>query len=280
MQNYNREPLEFGKSASGEFYAGEEQCAYAENSYTEQSMPNDEYASVHVSTSVKDKKREQRQKTNLTQLITSAVAVAAVAVVNVGGFMSVDASASIVEYGGEYDRIFYHIEVVGEGSVKAVLYNDFTERTVELNEGEHAGSFESLKPGLKYTLAVVQEGAFGDKTLIEKVVYTSKVPTYVPKTEWYGVSHECTCNVDGRFHFTMEFVDELGYYSDFKATLTDAQGNVGICTFTDDLKGEQSIDITVENYLVGNTATFVIACTSTEGGVSREIELYRSEVKI
>lgn len=70
------------------------------------------------------------------------------------------------------------------------------------------------------TVAVVMPSAQGNITPDERTVSAYELP---PVTRFLGVEHECICNVDGYFHFTLSFVDENGWWDNFRATLTDAK---------------------------------------------------------
>lgn len=172
----------------------------------------------------------------------------------------------------------YEVVVDGEAELSVVLYNDFTRRSAALEDGVNRGEFTGLKPNVQYTVAVVCKAAFGERTLSERRVVTSALPAV---TEWRGISHECTCNVDGYFHFKMDFVDKNNYWSDFTATLTDAKGTVSECVFTEDLAEEQRIDVALHGGLLGNRAEFVVTCkTRDPSAPSETLELYRAEVAI
>lgn len=164
------------------------------------------------------------------------------------------------------------------GDLSAVVYNDFTRRSFPLTEGENSFTAADLTPGMRYTVAVVMPSALGDITLDERAVSTKELP---PVTSFLGIEHECTCDVDGYFHFTMSFQDENGWWSRFRATLTDAYGNVSECVFSDDLQGDQRIDVAVRAGLLGRTATFTVSCeTSDPSAPQKELVLYTAEVKI
>lgn len=278
MTDYNKNASEYGGYTAREFNPEAKKNTFDGNKYAEQSLPSSEYGD-YEKTVAKSSPEKKKRKFDI-KMFGGFVAAAVVGVAGVSSIASVDLDASIVESAGLYDSVTYEIVLEGGEEAEAVLYNDFTSRTVTLNEGNNVGAFENLKPGLKYTLAVVQKQTLGKKTLTEKTVYTAKEKPYEPVTEWYGVEHYCSCNIDGAFHFTMYFKDERNYYSDFSATLTDEEGNVAVCKFTDELSEEQAIDIINETYLMGNTATLVISCTSTESGSPQKKELYRAEVRI
>ena len=171
--------------------------------------------------------------------------------------------------------IYYTIEVPQtDMQVTLVAENDFTRREQPLVPGSNEGVIEGLKPGMQYTVKV--EGKLGPITLSlsEETVRTQ---TEAPKTQLFGVTHECTCNVDGLFHFTVDYIDEAGRWSDFEASLTDARGNRSSCAFTQDAHAPQSIDV-IGAGLVGNSAAFVITCLDAESG-GRTV-LYEAQVKI
>ena len=170
--------------------------------------------------------------------------------------------------------IYYEIEVP-ETETGAVLVaeNDFTHREAALSPGVNAGVIDGLRPDMRYTLTVRGQGVVA-RTMAERMVRTE---AEAPVTQLLSVSHECTCNVDGLFHFTMEFVDEGRRWSDFSATLTDAAGNVAECVFTDDPHAPQTIGV-VANGLVGNAAAFAIGCRDAQSG--EYITLYEAQVKI
>ncbi len=279
MQDYNNSvSLEFGKGGEEELNTVAEQQVFVEKPFVQQSPPSNE-VSTNSFTSKKKHKEKKKQTINLNSIISSFVTVVAVATLGVtSGIVdpTPPVQVEILEWGSDHECIFYHVDVIGDAPVEVILYNDFTNRSAPLEEGGNGGEFDGLKPSVKYILAVVQEGAFGTKTtLAQKTIYTQKIPI----TEFYGVAHQCTCENDGYFHFTMNFVDENYYYYDFVATLTDSNGNVAYCEFNYDLQGDQVIDV-VNNNLTGGTATFVITCNSYESGEPVEIELYRSEVEI
>jgi len=58
----------------------------------------------------------------------------------------------------------------------------------------------------------------------------------------------CQCNVDGCYHFQINFSDPLGKFTNFEAWIEDEKGNIAKCEFSDDLHAEQKI-------FVGNMTT-------------------------
>ncbi len=234
--------------------------------------------------------------------MTSVVAAVSVLVIAAaGGLLPSRARAAIVSAGSTDTAISFDVEVEEDaGELSAVLYNDFTRRVFPLTEGSNSLTAGDLTPGMRYTVAVVRPSALGDLTVDERAVETSLTP---PVTQWLGIEHECTCNVDGYFHFTMDFRDENDRWSDFRATLTDTEGHVSECVFTDDLHGDrkidmhlvgleslgvefdvdhgdQRIDVAIRAGLTGSTATFTVICRTSDPSDPGELVLYTAQVKI
>ncbi len=219
------------------------------------------------------KKTKRGGATGLAGLLLAA----AVLTVGAVGMSAPKASAELAATVTD-TAVRYEVVVEGEG-LSVVLYNDFTHRSAALEESVCRGEFTGLRPNVRYTVAVVQRTAFGERTLSSQRVVTAAEPVLL--TEWRGITHECTCDVDGYFHFQMDLIDENHYFSDFTATLTDAMGTVSACVFTEDPTAEQRIDVALHGGLRGNRAEFVVTCkTSDPAAPSGTLELYRATVAI
>lgn len=203
------------------------------------------------------KKQNQNSISNIFKGFFAVVVTLVVAVVAVS--MSVDVSAQFVSLSVTDTSILYNVNFEGDKDAQLVVCNDFTRREVALEEGENEGEITGLKPNMKYTVAVVCKSGFVEKTVVEQSVRTDKYAASALVSEFYSIEHICTCNVDGCFHFTLGFIDENGWWSDFSASLTDAYGNVSYCVFTDDVHAEQSIDVALKAGLLGNSATFTLS---------------------
>ena len=62
-----------------------------------------------------------------------------------------------------------------------------------------------------------------------------------------SVEGECRCSIDGYYHFTMNFVDDKGLFTDFEAYIEDDFKNRSTCTFTNNLHEEQKIFVETLN---------------------------------
>lgn len=272
MSEYNRGPRGQDEareySSPSEFCTAEEGKNYSEDGASGEALPQS--------------KKRRKGATALTRILTSFAAVAVVAVaVSASGMFADKVSAEIVDVAVTDTAVDYSVNV-GEGDgLSVVLYNDFTRREAELAEGENTGVFTGLKPGVSYTLAVVGPAAFGsERTVVKRNVKTDILPPVAPVSVWYGVTHGCTCSVDGCFHFTMDFDDPNGYFTDFSAKLKDSAGNVSYCVFTDDLHAEQSIDVTIKAGLLGKTAVFTLTYRTSDPSASSQTAGYSVAVKI
>ncbi len=196
----------------------------------------------------------------VSNIVKSFFAVAVVAAVTVTSAVTTNnVSAEFVSLAATDAAVSYTVNVKGDTDAELVVFNDFTRREVALENGENTGEVSGLKPNMKYTVAVVYQSAVGERTVIQDSVYTEKYAVAEPLSAFYSISHECTCNIDGYFHFTVDFTDENGYWSDFTASLEDEYGNTSYCAFTDDIREEQSIDVVIKAGLKGNTATFLFS---------------------
>lgn len=268
---YNRDLSEYARTP-------EESASCPENS-----LPPPEHDAPEWQTSEEFPRGRPRKKKKRGRALPPAVGVVAVAAVLVmaaaGGLLPPRAQASILSADGTDTAITVDVDVAESvDDLACVVYNDFTRRSFPLAKGENTFTAADLTPGMRYTVAVVMPSALGDITLDERTVSTSLLP---PVTRFLGIEHECTCNVDGYFHYTMSFRDENGWWSHFRATLTDENGNVSECVFTGDLQGDQRIDVALHAGLLGRSATFTVTCeTSDPSAPQRELVLYTAEVKI
>lgn len=283
---FNSPPREY-KSGGKEYTFAEEIKSFSATASSEE-MPSggSEYPSGGTAAKrerdedKKDRHSSENAARTASNVVNGFVAVAAVAVVGVVSVSaSADISAEFVSLEATESAISYTVEVEGDTDTELVVYNDFTRRTVTLSNGENVGEVTGLVSDMKYTVAVVYDGTFGEKTVIETSIRTDKYAA--PVTELYSVEHVCTCNVDGYFHFTLDFSDENGYWSEFAASLTDGYGNVSYCEFTGDAYEEQVIDVALSAGLLGNSAEFTVTCrTSDPEAESEELVLYTTTVTI
>ena len=138
------------------------------------------------------------------------------------------------------------------------------------------GTVEGLLPGIRYEVIVMNGSA--------ELASRSVVMAYTRVTELTDIVHECRCAIDGTFHFQIFFRDENGYWSEFKATLTDAYGATSVCDFSDSPAAEHTLDVNGVG-MRGNVAEFVVTCTTTEpdengNRTPREYVLYEAQVSI
>lgn len=182
--------------------------------------------------------------------------------------------------------IVYSIELANRSDKEfsLVISNQFTTRVTTIEDIEFSGIEYGLKSNMTYDVEVKS----GNKTIAKRSIRVLK-PEEMPKTEFYSVDWECTCEVDDLFRFTMNFVDGNHYWYGFTATLTDCYDTTAICNFNSDLHSEQTINV-IENDLFSDEtrpATLVITCKAYEPDENgmfpdepKDIVLYTAEVII
>ena len=152
--------------------------------------------------------------------------------------------------------------------ITIVLSNDFSGERKEIGYSGAEGVFEGLVPGTDYTMYVMN----GDSLLVQKSITTIVLRQEVRFVEW-----ECHCAQDGYFYFEMDYLDEAGTWTGFKAVLQDEYGNVAECEFVN--AETQRLD--VENcYLRGEVATLTIRASVEEGDELVWTEIYVEQVQI
>lgn len=258
MNGFNRDPSEYGRD-SGEFKSAREQSSFAGNPAPAEG--NDGGTSEKARA-----RRERRRQATLTSLAGFLVA-ATVAVAGTAAFASLPAAAEITAQ-AMHTSVVYRVEVTEGEDLDVVLYNDFVRFSRPLAAGTNSGVFEDLLSDAEYTVAVVGETAFGEKTVASTKVRTTEAPD--PVTEWRGVDYECLCGYDGYFHFRMDFTDGRGEYSGFEASVTDESGRVSYCVFGADLHAEQRIDV-ADNVQLYGRGTFRLSCLDAGRGGERVV---------
>lgn len=224
----------------------------------------------------------------LSALSGSLVSVIAAVTVGITSMMNVSMAA-------EFDNVEYV-----DGSIQyQISVEDMTEKeklTAYLYEGDNlVDSFELMDEdgdGVIAGAIALDGAAINEKleasnnvTLSYRLTLKGLVglnversfDSYVVKIEkatsaFEQVSGECKCSVDGCYHFTMDFEDNLGMFSNFSAYIEDAFGNRAQCTFTENLHEPQKIFI---GNLKGANATLVITYVANgeEQVVSTEIKI-------
>lgn len=273
MKDFNSDPSEYG-GRSTEYNAAEENASFVGNPTPKELQSSEAFGGKVVKT----KKKRREGVGFLPGLIVAAViAVAAVAFIAPS---SRDVNVEIASAETTNTTVSYEINVDSDESLDAVLYNDFTHRRFPLEKGENRNVFEDLRADTEYTLAIVGNFGFGEKTIAKQTVKTADAPT--PVTEWRdNVELKCRCIIDGYFYFRMDFIDENGYFTDFEATLTDINGTVSACVFSEDLHAWQRIDVANNIDLIGRKMQLKITCRTSEPGAETEIRvLFDSPVSI
>lgn len=171
------------------------------------------------------------------------------------------------------DTIWYTVSLEGlqgDETITVDLTNRFTDRSSTVGGDGDSGSQTGLKPGMTYTLTLRD----GSHVLSSVTVETQREV----ETFFHFEGGECTCLIDGMFHFSAEIIDG-GVQHGFTATLTDWYGNVSTATI-DPEAGEYSLPVTGAG-LLGDTAVLRITCIQDlEDGGTELVVLHESEYTI
>ena len=105
------------------------------------------------------------------------------------------------------------------------------------------GQYTGLKENSRYQVAVI--GDEDGKT----VTYAQKeFKTIGPQTKFNGVSWMCRCTIDDTFRFTLDYIDENSYYSDFTYELMNKN--------TEKVVASGSIDDPKKEVVITGSASF------------------------
>lgn len=213
---------------------------------------------VSRSTAQREKFINTIKAINITSVATGVTVVAIGAVM----ILNQEAAAKKEDYNISFNSvevsenmIWYGIDVGDVEDLKIRIYNDGYVYEVEASSGENYGEFFDLEPDTEYKLAVC------DEDVIKEIKVKTAAPHRVFTTplEDITVTYECKCNVDGCFHFKINFEDTEYVYYNFEAYLMDVYENSSECYFSGAYNEEQVIDVTE---LVGgsNKVHFVVTC--------------------
>lgn len=182
-------------------------------------------------------------------------------------------TGSFSEVVASEDTIWYTVSLEGlqgDETITVDLTNRFTDRSSTVGGDGDSGSQTGLKPGMTYTLTLRD----GSHVLSSVTVETQREV----ETFFHFEGGECTCLIDGMFHFSAEIIDG-GVQHGFTATLTDWYGNVSTATI-DPEAGEYSLPVTGAG-LLGDTAVLRITCIQDlEDGGTELVVLHESEYTI
>ncbi len=226
-----------------------------------------EYGTSHIEIKKKSKESNIVEKSsnliksiNISALATgvTAVVVGAAFVLNVvdTGINKTDYNINFEIVEASDNNVFYAVDVGESDNLEIKIYNDGYEYTVKAVAGMNEGLFEDLESNTEYMLAVCDNGEVVEEVSFKTQEYIEDFATDIKDIV---VDYECQCNVDGTFHFKINYVDNYGAYYGFEAYLIDAYEHISYCDFIGANSDEQTIDIT---NIVGKEepAHFVVTC--------------------
>ncbi|MCR5112581.1 MAG: hypothetical protein K6A63_01440 [Acholeplasmatales bacterium] len=209
---------------------------------------------------VERKSKASAAKVTTTIAATAVVAFVSYSVISSSGLinLSMDAKINSVEFvddGLDYDINVSEVKVSNE-IYFSILYNDESvmKYTVDIDNdntytGQLTGHFalsdidiasdlELANGPIEYTVRLCGNTGLVDRTYDSWIVEVSGLVS-----EFYSVTYEYQYDTTGYFVFQMDYIDNLGQFTDFKATLTDTNNAVSECTFTENFHDEQKISV-------------------------------------
>lgn len=252
-------------------YKGSEFNPQVENKSVSETLPVLENKPVMENVPVQenssdDQKRSSGRKLNmdkrdraLSVLSGGLVATIGLVLAGITNFVNVKMKASFVDEATKYDAgvLTYSInveEMTEEETLTIYVTRDNVRtETISLVDEDGDGVISGVIPGVKEyvdSVFATKDNAVVNYLLELKGVvglgversFDAYRTTIEKRTATFtDVVGECHCDEDGCYHFTMNFDDQSGIFSDFEAYIEDDFGNKAICEFTDDLHEEQTI---------------------------------------
>ncbi len=257
--------------------------------------PNPEVLEVKKNEEVIDASEYNEGINSKTKAVKATTAIAATAVVAFISYsvisssglinLSMDAKINSVEFvddGLDYDINVFDVKISNE-IYFSILYNEdeVMKYSVDINNddtysGELTGHFafsdidlekelDAANGNLIYTVRLCGNTGLIDRTYDSWVVEINDLVS-----EFKSVTYEYQYDTTGYFVFQMDYIDNYGQFSDFKAYLSDSNGHVSYCNFTNNYHDEQKISVIgIDSY-----ATFTISINFNESVDDAANKLY------
>lgn len=257
---------------ASEFVPVNDNAAVLEGALDSEFQPAGEFADQQEQ-STQSRGRTSRQQA-LSALSGGLAATIAAVAVGITGLLNVGMNAKFVDDGTRFSdgNIQYEITVndmTDKETLSAYFYDgdDLVEvipLTDEDGDGHISGTIALDSAAIEQKLGQSDNATITYRLTLKGMVglnvertfdsYVLKIDEIHSKFE--QVSGYCRCAVDGYYHFTMDFEDDKGIFTDFSAYIIDSFNNRVDCKFTDNLHEEQKIYI--GNTLKGSSATLYI----------------------
>ena len=225
----------------------------------------------HAEAKAKSKTSIIDQINNIIRTITLTATTGTVAILATIFILGVDLTGTrpavnFIEYGASEGMVYYNIEIGEADNLSIRLYNDKYTYENEAFSGENFGEFYEIEDGETYMLAVCGDPVYGNDVISEVEVYLPKrfseeVEDILTPIDEIEVVYECMCNIDGCFHFKIEYVDTMYRYYDFRVRFIGEEGDEIEFYLNYPYNSEQKIDVSEIN-LTGDKSKvrFVITC--------------------
>ena len=147
--------------------------------YKNDEMPKEEYvAPTTTPAPVEFNNSEKYRVIKKSGTIATSTLLAISALLIGGGVATTsdtEVDAYITSLTSSSNQIEWVVNVEGETSDLTVeAYNDFTHRTTTIENGESSGTFDNLKEGMEYTVAVYMKDGSSQKLLTKQKIKTKR----------------------------------------------------------------------------------------------------------
>ena len=147
--------------------------------YKNDEMPKEEYLAPPTTPApveFNDNDKFRAIKKSGTIATSTLLAISALLI---GGGVATTTDAEVDAYitslTSSSNQIEWVVNVEGEtGDLTVEAYNDFTHRKIEIESGESSGSFDNLKEGMEYTVAVYMKEGNSQKLLTKQKIKTKR----------------------------------------------------------------------------------------------------------
>lgn len=147
--------------------------------YKNDEMPKEEYVAPTTTPAPVEYNNSEKYRVIKKSGTIATSTLLAISALLIGGGVATtsdtEVDAYITSLTSSSNQIEWVVNVEGETSDLMVeAYNDFTHRIIEIEGGESSGTFDNLKEGMEYTVAVYMGDGSSQKLLTKQKIKTKR----------------------------------------------------------------------------------------------------------
>ena len=147
--------------------------------YKNDEMPKEEYVAPTTTPAPVEYNNSEKYRVIKKSGTIATSTLLAISALLIGGGVAttsdVEVDAYITSLTSSSNQIEWVVNVEGETSDLTVeAYNDFTHRIIEIEGGESSGTFDDLREGMEYTVAVYMGDGSSQKLLTKQKIKTKR----------------------------------------------------------------------------------------------------------